>query len=239
MKRLLQRAAALFLYVFFLLYITGFKWKNLLDIRGFCSISLGICLLSIPQVIQYFRDRKGTDCNWKDFFRIFIGNSLPAAYITTAVFLMTKLNAGVRPEQVAEEIALAMRPFLYGLFLHVLFREEESGEDEANPEGEENQEEESMAGKLSDEAEGREPEKIVSCTYTAEEICYFFRSRGLTAREAEVAKLLYQEYTNREIAAELFIAETTVKKHVTHIMEKLAIEQRGQVKDVVRQNFRV
>lgn len=229
MRRLLLRAAALFLYFFFLLYITGFRWKNLLDIRGVCSVFVGICLLSIPQVIQYFRDRKESDRNWKVVFRIFVRNALPTSYITTAVFLMTKLNAGVQPGQIAEEIALAMRPLLYGLFLHVLFSEEKDGD--ADEKKEESKEE------YSNEAESCEPPKADFRTYTAEEICYFFRSRGLTAREAEVAKLLYQEYTNREIAAELFIAETTVKKHVTHIMEKLEIEQRGQVKDIVKQNF--
>lgn len=42
----------------------------------------------------------------------------------------------------------------------------------------------------------------------------------LTGREKEVAWLLYLGYTNRQIADELYIAETTVKKHVTHIFEK-------------------
>ena len=45
-------------------------------------------------------------------------------------------------------------------------------------------------------------------------------SYKLTGREKEVAWLLYLGYTNRQIADELYIAETTVKKHVTHIFEK-------------------
>lgn len=46
---------------------------------------------------------------------------------------------------------------------------------------------------------------------------------GLTEREKEVAWLLYRGYTNRQIGEELFIAETTVKKHVSHIYEKMQV----------------
>lgn len=53
---------------------------------------------------------------------------------------------------------------------------------------------------------------------------------GLTEREKEVAWLLYRGYTNRQIGEELFIAETTVKKHVSHIYEKMQV--------MCRQEFR-
>lgn len=46
---------------------------------------------------------------------------------------------------------------------------------------------------------------------------------GLTDREKEVAWLLYRGYTNRQIGEELFIAETTVKKHVSRIYEKMQV----------------
>lgn len=57
--------------------------------------------------------------------------------------------------------------------------------------------------------------------------------RGLSERELEVAWLLYRGHTNRQIGEELFIAETTVKKHVSHIYEKMDVcsrkEFRGKV----------
>lgn len=57
--------------------------------------------------------------------------------------------------------------------------------------------------------------------------------RGLSERELEVAWLLYRGRTNRQIGEELFIAETTVKKHVSHIYEKMGVcsrkEFRGKV----------
>ena len=51
---------------------------------------------------------------------------------------------------------------------------------------------------------------------------------GLTNRETEIAWLLYRGYTNRQIGEELFIAETTVKKHVSHIYEKMQVSGRKE-----------
>lgn len=51
---------------------------------------------------------------------------------------------------------------------------------------------------------------------------------GLTDREREVAWLLYRGYTNRQIGEDLFIAETTVKKHVSHIYEKAQVMGRKE-----------
>lgn len=57
--------------------------------------------------------------------------------------------------------------------------------------------------------------------------------RELSERELEVAWLLYRGYTNRQIGEELFIAETTVKKHVTHIYEKLEVSGRKEFKAMI------
>jgi DNA-binding NarL/FixJ family response regulator len=51
-------------------------------------------------------------------------------------------------------------------------------------------------------------------------------SPRLTERELEVLKLVAQGMSNREIAAELFISENTVKNHVRNILEKLHLHSR-------------
>lgn len=56
----------------------------------------------------------------------------------------------------------------------------------------------------------------------------------LSERELEVAWLLYRGYTNRQIGEELFIAETTVKKHVSHIYEKLDVGSRKEFKELIQ-----
>jgi len=50
----------------------------------------------------------------------------------------------------------------------------------------------------------------------------------LTERETEVLRLLARGQSNREIGSELSIAENTVRIHVGHILQKLAVEDRTQ-----------
>ena len=54
------------------------------------------------------------------------------------------------------------------------------------------------------------------------------RSAGLTAREIEVLRLVAQGRSNREIAAELFIAEKTARNHVERVYAKLGVNNRTQ-----------
>lgn len=54
-------------------------------------------------------------------------------------------------------------------------------------------------------------------------------TRPLTAREREVAALVAEGLTNREIAARLFIAERTAEGHVEQIRNKLAFTSRSQI----------
>ena len=51
---------------------------------------------------------------------------------------------------------------------------------------------------------------------------------ALTGREAEVFRLLARGQSNREIASELFLSESTIKIHVGHILAKLNLRDRVQ-----------
>ena len=55
------------------------------------------------------------------------------------------------------------------------------------------------------------------------------RSSPLSAREEEVAALIARGLTNRQIAAELVIAERTAGSHVAHILDKLGFTTRAQI----------
>jgi two-component system, NarL family, nitrate/nitrite response regulator NarL len=56
----------------------------------------------------------------------------------------------------------------------------------------------------------------------------------LTRREREVALLLEEGLSNKEIAQRLSIEEPTVKNHVHHVLEKLAVRRRGEAASMVR-----
>jgi DNA-binding NarL/FixJ family response regulator len=54
------------------------------------------------------------------------------------------------------------------------------------------------------------------------------RLASLSERELEVLRLAAQGESNADIGKRLFISEGTVKNHMTHILRKLAVEDRTQ-----------
>jgi len=52
---------------------------------------------------------------------------------------------------------------------------------------------------------------------------------GLTARETEVAGLVFEGLSNAEIASRLYVSEVTVKKHLKSIFEKQDVRSRTQL----------
>jgi DNA-binding CsgD family transcriptional regulator len=51
---------------------------------------------------------------------------------------------------------------------------------------------------------------------------------GITARELEILALIARGFSNREIAAQLFVSENTVKTHCARAFEKLGAARRTQ-----------
>ena len=80
-------------------------------------------------------------------------------------------------------------------------------------------------------------EALLSPTITKRVIKQFSRSPRptppkeldeLTAREQEILRLIAGGLSNGEIGQELYISDTTVKTHVTHILRKLNLRDRVQ-----------
>ena len=56
---------------------------------------------------------------------------------------------------------------------------------------------------------------------------------ALSGREREIAELVAQGRTNREIGAELFLSEKTVEGHLTRVFAKLGVGSRAELAEAV------
>lgn len=74
-----------------------------------------------------------------------------------------------------------------------------------------------------EQAGDEKPEEMI---FDKERYLAFAAEHGFTRRETEVGLMVANGFTNLRIAEELFISETTVKKHITHIYEKGGISGR-------------
>ena len=84
---------------------------------------------------------------------------------------------------------------------------------------------------------GARGEALVSPAVTKQVIQHFTRLHRqappravelLTTREMEVFRLITQGLSNAEIGERLFISDTTVKTHVTRLLQKLDLRDRAQ-----------
>lgn len=81
-------------------------------------------------------------------------------------------------------------------------------------------------------AEGSQPPRSYEEIYA--KFLTIMEAGALSERELEVAWLLYRGYTNRQIGEALYIAETTVKKHVSHIYQKMDVCSRKEFRAMVQ-----
>jgi DNA-binding CsgD family transcriptional regulator len=62
----------------------------------------------------------------------------------------------------------------------------------------------------------------------------FIEKYGITAREAEVAREIYQGKANKEIAGKLFVTVQTIKDHTHRIYQKTNVKSRSQLASLMR-----
>ncbi len=129
-------------------------------------------------------------------------NALTAGYIEAFMLLFSTMSTSeLMREGLLCEMGLDLRPILYGYILHIVLSRPPVPEKEENVL----------------ELEKEQPEPL-------------WKSKELTRREREIAELAARGLSNREIAEELCITETTVKKHLSNIFEKLEINSRERLK---------
>lgn len=208
----ITKLVAVFVYIFIMSLFLDFKLSRLIDFKQLCLVLIGMVLLFMPGY------RRGENRN--TYVNQLARCSLYASYIQTFILLFISLSTKMTKENLTEEIAGNCRPVLYGICLWVIFSNDTEKKVSLSPEQSEN----SLS---KDSSSDREP-------MTATEAYAAYRQLGLTNREAELAIQIARGLSNGEIAAELNISETTVKKHISNIFDKLEINRREQIQEKIK-----
>lgn len=214
MKKI-KRIITVFAYLFIVALALRLNWMELINVRQLVLVVVGGIILYLPSVEW----REGWKKNSLDY-SLFARNTLYASYIVTFLLLFFMLRGGTENseglaaqngvwnvEVLMKNIALSLRPLLYGICIWIAL-----GGEEKKDKGESEQQD--------------LPKKV----WTAQECYERFLELGLTRREAEVALQIGKGLSNKEIAVELNISETTVKKHIANIFEKLDVKKREEIK---------
>ena len=193
-------------------------------------------------------------------------NTIYASYIETFVLLFVLFSRGQTAGQEenlpfaisTKDIVLNLRPLLYGICIWAaLGGEKQGGRESVEPTGNAGMENGENTGKekrgngepagdtedmedimsAGQRAEESVPEwEKADRRWTAQECYQRFWELGLTRREAEVAVQVCKGLGNKEIAMELNISETTVKKHISNIFEKFGLSKREEIKGMLGKN---
>ena len=143
-------------------------------------------------------------------------------------------------EMLMREMALNLRPLLYGGCIWVVFGNDRAKKENewieqqwANGQDRKGEEGNGRNGRREKEKKawtaGEAYLRFLELGLTRREAYLRFLELGLTRREAEVAVQVCKGLCNKEIAMELGISETTVKKHISNIFEKMEVERRQEI----------
>ncbi len=216
----MKKGIAVLLYILLMAVFFGLDFSKLFNIRQMFFVMLGAIFLCVPGAWErgelFFPKKLPFSFDGE----LFGQNALWAGLIEFFILLFCVLSKERKLQYLTPELAFACRPVLYGFCIWLIFQGWNSTEEKSDVKADQSEVPLGEPEPAEEEVMKTLPEKL--------------KEFGLTRRETEVALLLLRDFSNAEIAAELFITETTVKKHVTNIFGKTGIQARGELKERLR-----
>lgn len=210
MKNGLIKLASLLVYLGILLTAVNFHWRELFNLRLVMLVVFGAICLSFGEL------RK----NRRKAAEIIGRNAISAGILETFLLFFADTTSQMSGAALTYEAVLCFRPLFYGYCIYTLLHTEAPAE-----------EDERSAPPASRPAP--ETGNLLPSVPAPGDLYQILRTLGLTKRESEIAGLLLRGWSNGEIADSLCIAETTVKKHISNIFQKLEINRREDLAKVV------
>ena len=208
MKKRLAKALALLCYILALGLLFGLDLRLLFRPLPFLSVVFGMFILTACQFRRHMPK--------EEVLAAARWNLILAAFLTTLISFFA--SGDLRFNEIGSfSVTQHLLPLLYASIIYVLL------------------------GILLMDKPAKKPEAdrqdIINptSTETAERV---FRSYSLTRREYHVAHKILQDMSNKEIAADLYISEATVKKHIQNIYQKCGASDRASFRDIYHEAAR-
>ena len=229
MKKRWQTVLSVLLYIFIVACALDFNIFLLIDMRLIFLTLVGTLLLTLP----YYEGK----ISRRELLYIFGRKSIDTGFIQTFLLLFARLQNEAGYSRLLSDIALCFRPLLYGFCLFLLLAERLETQSTKNPDGT------GLSGVQADTADldtiQASENETSTPQYSAQKkigVQEFAMTYALTRRETEITQLIIQGKSNAMIAGELFISETTVKKHVSNIFDKTGVSRREELIVRVRED---
>lgn len=211
MKRQLNSILGLFCYLIVLGLLFDFKWILIVSPKPFFSVILGMIILTASQYKK--------ECNKEDISVSLKWNVVFSSFLTTLTSILSSISTMRQSGMGNWNITESLLPMFYGsiifLILNILLSDSEKKE-----------------------VTKHHIETLLNFndlmnTAFAQRI---FIEYGLTNRECNVALKLLEDIRNKEIAAQLYISEATVKKHIQNIYQKFGATNSNTFKKIYIQS---
>lgn len=235
MNRVMLRLASIVIYLGALMILLGVRIGEVLSLKLMFTLAVGTLVLALPYYSSSLKQ--------EEIAEIIGRKALDAGYIQTFILLFVYLSNNANIDTLFWNIAMSCRSLLYGYCIYILMDTRVHNEETFKKEKEDNKLEEVNEQEKLDKWQEEESKDVKCEKYwcaiglSFEEVSEYFKNEGLTKRESELAYALFKGLSNREIAEQFYISETTVKKHISHIFEKLDIQKREAIKELVEKRF--
>lgn len=204
MKKILLKICTILIYVVALLWLVDFKLLVLFNYKTILMVVFGTVLLTLSSY------KKGKSVEELKIAARW--NAQVTGYLTTFVLLFSRLSGNKDYSNLMYDVALNCRPLFYGLIINVLLRSEEPVKAQEN-----------------------EPAmQMHAFSIDREDAEQKLRKYGLTDREIEITISICAGFSNKEIGDKLFISESTVKKHSSNLYKKINVNNREQLKHILK-----